>query len=97
MKRLSIGADAVTMNEPIATKVPAGRYVSVKQYADYFRLSTQSVYAALRAGRLRGIRIGSIWLIPVEVRNRDAAGHADESAASQRDGSESLCHSIAST
>ena len=83
------------MPKPAATYVGAGRYESVKQYADRNGISTQAIYAALRAARIRGIRIGNVWLIPVE--RSDAVKDEESTASLERDGSESQCNSTNKT
>ena len=60
----------------MATTLPAGKYLSIREYANLVGISPSGVYTALSTGRLQGYRIDNTWLINKNAvitskRNRD--------------------------
>jgi excisionase family DNA binding protein len=55
-----------------------GRFLSVAAAADTLGVTTGTIRAWLRQGRLTGIKIGGLWFVPAVAlaRLEDAAPHA---------------------
>lgn len=49
----AVGAERIGVLEPLS-----GRYIKVKEVADYFDVSLSTIYAAIDAGELPAIAIG---------------------------------------
>lgn len=41
------------------------RIMTPEEVADYLRLAVRTIYALLKRGELRGIKIGRVWRIPL--------------------------------
>lgn len=50
---------------------------SVRQAAEYLNVSTATVTALLRSGKLRGIKVGKLW----RIRERDLAEFVEQGGA----------------
>lgn len=50
---------------------------SARQAAEYLNVSTATVTALLRAGKLRGIKVGKLW----RIRERDLAEFVEQGGA----------------
>lgn len=43
------------------------QYVTLREFAEEFRISRATIYRQLRAGELRAVKFGARTLIPVEI------------------------------
>jgi excisionase family DNA binding protein len=47
-------------------------WVSPMAFAAHYGISAKTVYSLLRSGKLRGVRFGKTWRLPLDQEARDA-------------------------